>query len=156
VFPPERPRDVDAGYQGRGGTAWSNDQDAAQQVWVNRGAPGYPPSAPGYGRPGQPAAPAGGSPSQSSLHAEEPATGPQVVVGLETARVDTRKVAGAGSTAAGSSQPRAAVPADDVVAPTADPADLPEPGEPGPGDPHPGDGGGWRSTEPEPARRQEH
>ena len=155
VYPTERPRDVDAGYQGRGGTAWSTEQDAAQQVWVNRGASsGYSPSVPGYGRPGQSIATAAtGSPSPP-VYAQEPPTGPQVVVGLETARVDTRNMAGDGSTPTGSGQPaRASAPAGDVVAPTPETADLPGPAEPDPGDPRPSDSG--RSTEPEPARRQE-
>jgi hypothetical protein len=155
VYPSERPRDVDAGYQGRGGTSWSTDHDAAQQVWVNRGAPsGYSPSVPGYGRPGQSVATAAtGSPSPP-VYAQEPPTGPQVVVGLETARVDTRNMAGDGSTPTGSGQPaRASAPAGDVVAPTPELADLPGPAEPDPGDPPPSDSG--RSSEPEPARRQE-
>jgi hypothetical protein len=157
VYPPERPRDVDAGYQRRGGTAWSTDQDAAQQVWVNRGASsGYLPSVPGYGRPGQSMATAATESPSQPLYAQEPATGPQVVVGLETARVDTRNLAGDGSLATGSGQPaRAAAPVGDVVTPTAESADLPRSGEPAPDDPQPSDSGSGRSDEPEPARRQE-
>jgi hypothetical protein len=156
VYPAERPRDVDAGYQGRGGTTWPTDQDAGQQVWVNRGASGYPPSVPGYGRPGESAAPVGGGSPSQPFYPEEPATGPQVVVGLETARVDTRTIAGDGSPATGSGQPAAAVAsAGDLVTPTAEPADHPGSGEPDPNDPHSSDSGRGRSPEPEPARRQE-
>ena len=124
VYTPERPHDAGAGYQGRGGgPGWPTGADAAHQGWVQGASSGYPSSVPGYGAPGQAVtSAAGGSPSARVY--EEPATGPQMVVGLETMRVDTRK--GYGDGPAESSEPSpAAPPAGDEVELAGDPAGAP-------------------------------
>jgi hypothetical protein len=135
-FTPERPRDV-GGHPGPGAAPWPTDRVDVAQGWAGRGtSSGYPP------------APTGMSPSWPA-HPEEPETGPQMVVGLETGRVDTRKVAAVESTARDGAPPTAAATSvGDVVELAGEPADAAgsRDGDPG----YPRD-----TAEPEPAHRQE-
>jgi hypothetical protein len=88
VYPPQRPHDVGFPYSGRGVT----DQGGAEQSWVGRGpSSGYSQS-PGYGDLGQTVTSvSGGAMSAAGPVPAEPVTGPQIVIGMETVRVDTRK-----------------------------------------------------------------
>jgi hypothetical protein len=98
VYPPERPRDVGFPYPGTGVTSRPTDQGGAEQSWVARGASsGYPQNT-DYGGLGQTVTSVSGNTVSAvrPVRQEEPVTGPQVVIGMETARVDTRKVSEAG------------------------------------------------------------
>ena len=93
VYPPQRPHDVGFPYSGRGVTTGPTDQGGAEQSWVGRGpSSGYSQN-PGYGDLGQTVTSvSGGAMSAARPVTAEPVTGPQIVIGMETVRVDTRKV----------------------------------------------------------------
>jgi hypothetical protein len=110
VYPPERPHDVGFPYPGPGVTTRPADQGGAVQSWTGRAASSDHRQATGYGTPGPTATSVIGGAMHPSgpVRPEEPVTGPQAVIGLETVRVDTRKVSAAGppaTTGAGGGEP---------------------------------------------------